>query len=103
MIAEYQKKSNIGVGIGVVLWIAGYALSNTSEAGVVVGLLLMLAGAAVFVYGCFMFAQGKGYPAVLGLLGLLGIIGLLILVVMPDKHKAGAMPPPPPPPPTQAA
>ena len=102
MIAEYQKKSTIGVGIGVVLWIAGFSLSNSGQGSASFGLVLMLVGGVAFVFGCFMFAQGKGYPAVLGLLGLLGLIGLLILVAMPDKYKAGTVPPPPPPP-TQAA
>lgn len=96
MIAEYKTKSNLGVGIGIVLEIAGYALMSGDNRGI--GLVILLIGGVVFLYGCFMFAMAKGYSPALGLLGFIGLIGLIILVLLPDKAKDGAVSASPPPP-----
>ncbi len=103
MIAEYQKKTNIGVGIGIAVWLVGVILQQQGGATATVGWILTLAGGAVFIWGCFMYATGKGHNPAFGLLGLLGLIGLIILAVMPDKTKGASAPPTPPPPPPSAA
>ncbi len=87
MLPEKKNATNIGIGVGIVLQIVGQVLSNQGGSMVMVGGLLSLVGLVVFIWGCFNYAQGKGYPAVLGLLGLLSCIGLIILVVLPDKNK----------------
>ncbi len=80
MLAECKTNTNVGVGLGIILQIMG-GMTNGF-----LGILLSLAGTAAFLWGCFNYAKGKGYPSVLGLLGLLSCLGLIILVVLPDKH-----------------
>lgn len=87
MLAEKKTATNIGVGIGIVLQIAGRVLAQQSESMQVVGVLLSLVGLVAFVWGCINYAQGKGYSGALGILGLLSCLGLVILVVLPDKNK----------------
>ena len=42
MLPEKKTKTNIGVGIGIILQLAGFALCEVGETGAVVGLLLIL-------------------------------------------------------------
>ena len=81
MLAEKKTNTNIGIGAGLLLQFVGSAMDT-------VGVLLILAGAAVFIWGCINYAQGKGHSGWLGLLGLLSLLGLIILVILPDQHKS---------------
>jgi len=89
MIAEYKKKTNIGIGLAIAIWILGGVLvvllgeDSGESMNAVVGL-----GIIPFVYGLCCYAKGKGYNGAWGLLGLLTIIGLIILACFPDKHKS---------------
>ena len=99
MIAEKQKNSNIGVGAGIVVQIAGRVLAGVGGQSQNVflsgaGVVLVLAGAVLFIWGCFNYSEGKGYSPWLGLLGLLSCLGLIVLVLLPDKYKGGGPPPP---------
>ena len=91
MLPEYQKKSNIGVGVGLVLELSGVALPMMLPSGGPAVALFSLGalgvGAVLFIWGLCSYAQAKGYSGVCGLLGLLSVIGLLILAVLPDQHK----------------
>ena len=102
MLAAEKRKTNIGVGLGLAL-LTGAQIMEGSDRGVVifVGIrdlssltpltgVMAIAGTALFIWGCFMYAQGKGYSPWLGLFGLLSIVGLLILVLMPDRHPEKA-------------
>ena len=84
MLEEYKTKTNIGVGLGIVCQLIGRSLSDTSPG---LGSIVMLAGTALFIYGCFSYATAKGHPSWYGLLGFLSIIGLIVLVILPDNHK----------------
>ena len=53
-------------------------------------LLMSLVGTIVFIYGCMLYVEEKGYGKVYGLLGLLNIFGLIILAVLPNKNKIKA-------------
>lgn len=86
LLTAYKHKTNIGVGIGLVLQIAGRVLMGTEAAAA--GIVLVLASLPVFIWGCCMYAKGKGRDPVLGFLGLLSILGLLILVGLEDRHRA---------------
>jgi len=93
MLAEEVKRTNIGVGIGIVAQILGRVLmgvgaSSKSFAMVCLGIIVLLAGVVFFIWGCFAYARGKGYSPVLGILGLFSLLGLIVLVVLPDKHKS---------------
>lgn len=90
MLAEYKKKSNIGIAIAIIVWILGGILVGflgelltEEDAAAVTGL-----SAIPFIYGCWYYAKGKGYHGAWGLLGILFVFGLLILVFFPDKYKA---------------
>jgi len=93
MIAEYKTKTNIGVGLGIILQIAGRFVMGSGAAvagglaGPELGLILILGGVVAFIYGCRSYAKGKGHHPAWGFLGLLSIVGLIILVFLPDKHK----------------
>ncbi|MCW5558515.1 MAG: hypothetical protein KIT22_11880 [Verrucomicrobiae bacterium] len=87
MLPDKKTKTNIGVGIGILLQISGRLLIANSEGGASFGLLLVLVGAGFFIWGCMNYAEAKGHSKWLGLLGLLSCIGLLILIFLPDRHK----------------
>ena len=86
MLPEYKKKTNIGVGIGIIVEILGRVMAM-NQALVLPGLIIVLVGAVFFIWGCRNYAAGKGYSNVLGLLGLLSCFGLIVLVLLPDKFK----------------
>ena len=86
MLAEKKRDTNIGVGVGILLQLIGRVMQFQGAAGL--GFVLVLAGLALFVWGCVNYCQGKGYPAWLGLLGLLSIIGLIVLFLLPDRHAS---------------
>jgi uncharacterized membrane protein len=88
MLAEKRTATNVGLGLGLPLQFAGLLLQLQGEAQYVSGLLLALAGLAVFTRGCVRYAQGKGRHAATGLLGLFSVVGLLALLVLPDRHPA---------------
>ena len=83
MLPENKTNTNIGVGLGFLLEILGRLVFGGSW----IGLVLILVGAVLFIWGCMNYAVGKGHSKWLGLLGLLSSIGLIILVILPDHHK----------------
>ncbi len=89
MLAQYKRSTNIGVGVGFLLQVAGQVLSNNDAPGI--GLVVLLVGLAMFIWGCGQYARGKGYSPWFGALGLLSIIGLIVLVLFPDKHKSNKL------------
>ena len=86
MLAEYKTKTNIGIGLGILLQLLGRFVTR-NEATALIGLMLAIVGLVFFIWGCMNYAAGKGHSKWLGLLGLLSCIGLLILVFLPDRHK----------------
>ncbi len=93
MLEEKKRAANIGIGGGILLEVVavgGLTLTN-SLAAALLALLLILVSAVLFAWGCWSYAQGKGYPGALGLIGLTGLIGLIVLVVLPDKLKSGTL------------
>lgn len=88
MLPENKKKTNIGVGAGILLQILGRVLGTAGDGAAILGLLLILVGAGLFIWGCMNYAEGKGHSKWLGLLGLLSCLGLIILLFLPDRNKA---------------
>ncbi len=81
MLAEYKTRTNLGVGLGILVQAIG------GSTGGALGLLIVLGGGVLFIWGCWSYAQGKGYHGAWGLLGLLSLLGLVVLVCFPDRHK----------------
>lgn len=87
MLAEYKTKTNVGVGVGLLLQVGARVMTLMNPAMSSLELLIVGVGAIFFVWGCCCYAIGKGYPWPLGFLGLLSCLGLIVLVVLPDKNK----------------
>ncbi|MEJ2061448.1 MAG: hypothetical protein P8Y64_13340 [Gammaproteobacteria bacterium] len=87
MLAEQKRNTNIGVGVGIVLQVFGRYLQMQGSGMSALGSLMLLMGIGVFLWGCWNYAQGKGYHGAWGLLGLFSLLGLIILAVLPDRHK----------------
>ncbi|WP_329742174.1 hypothetical protein [Dyella sp. A6] len=85
MLAEYKRSTNIGVGLGLVAEIAGRLLVRAGNPGF--GLLILLVGYVLFIWGCTQYAKGKGHSGWFGVLGLFSLLGLLVLFFLPDHHK----------------
>jgi len=88
MLPEQKKNTNILVGLGLIGQIMGRSMASGSSPGL--GLIILLAAAVVFIWGCCEYAFGKGYSRWMGALGLLSLIGLIVLAVLPDRHKDAA-------------
>lgn len=91
MLPEKQTKTNVGVGIGVLLQLSGLFLARTGDATAIFGLVLILASLPVFIWGCMNYAEGKGHSTWVGLVGLAGIIGLIVLILLPDQQHHGSI------------
>lgn len=84
MLAQFKRNTNIGVGIGVVLQLAGRVLiANGMDFA---GDAATLVGTIALIWGCAQYSMGKGYSPWFGALGLLSIFGLIALVLFPDKN-----------------
>jgi hypothetical protein len=91
MLAEYKNKGNLGIGLGIALAVgSGLAVGALATNGridpsmLMVVVVLRLAGLALFVWGCGMYAKAKGRSGVNCLWGFLGLIGLIVLACMKD-------------------
>jgi TRAP-type C4-dicarboxylate transport system permease small subunit len=85
VLSEYKRKTNIGVGVGILLQIASKVVDK--EGLEILSLALAVAGFVLFIWGCASYARGKGLSPWFGALGVLSIIGLIVLVSLPDRHK----------------
>ncbi|MHC4692247.1 MAG: hypothetical protein ACYS67_05870 [Planctomycetota bacterium] len=92
MLPEKKTKTNISVGIGFLLQLAGYFLVQSKETCAVtcLGIILILISMPLFIRGCTNYAKGKGQSKWLGLLGLASLIGLVVLAVLPDRESGGS-------------
>ena len=92
MLKEYQRKTNLGVGLGILAQaLARFVLMPKGGAMEAVGWVVLLAGLAVFIWGCCAYMKGKGYHPALGALGILSLLGLIVMIIFPDKHKQGKL------------
>ncbi len=89
MIAQHRTRSNLGIASGLLLSIAGRLLiaSGENSAMWAVGILALLTGGGLFIWGCVEYALAKGRHPAWGLLGLASILGLVLLVVLQDRSN----------------
>lgn len=78
MLPQYKTKTNIFIGVGLLIQLA---------LGRELGPLAYLVGYGLVLTGCIFYAKAKGYHGAFGLFGLLSIIGLIVLVCLKDKCK----------------
>ena len=86
MLPEYKTKTNIGVGLGLLVQSVSLLLIRQGGLATVLALVGLAASVVLFISGCSMYAVGKGHDAVWGFLGLLSLVGLLILFALPDAY-----------------
>ncbi|OPY84792.1 MAG: hypothetical protein A4E65_00228 [Syntrophorhabdus sp. PtaU1.Bin153] len=93
MLKQYKTQTNVGVGAGIVAQVVGVSMLNSSSSDerAVLGVLVLLIGFVLFLWGCGCYAKAKGYSGFLGILGLLSLPGLVILACLSDRHKEGAL------------
>jgi drug/metabolite transporter (DMT)-like permease len=96
MSPEKKSRTNIGVGIGVILQLTALLVSRIGAGPPLVVPLLLLVSVPVFVWGCMNYAEGKGRSKWLGLVGVAGIIGLAVLTIFPEQHEGDGVNPPDP-------
>lgn len=99
MIKSYQSKSNLGILLGLLLTYGTAFLlvssgwhPTTPQQQVTLLLTAVvgrLIGVALFVWGCCMYAKGKGRSGWWGAFGLLSLIGLIVLVCLKDYAPNG--------------
>lgn len=84
----FAKKTNIGILTGFLISFLyiGLFIMNPKLALSYVGTAVGILGNIAFVWGCCMYASGKGYHAAWGVLGLANMFGLVVLVFFPDRH-----------------
>jgi hypothetical protein len=87
MLAGSESKATRWILGGMVAAGVGRAMSNGEDASVFPGVLLILAGLGLSIWGCTLYARGKGQDSWFGLFGILGLIGLIVLVFIEDKYK----------------
>jgi len=87
VLTEYKRKTNVGVGLGLLGMIVRNAMAGSDLSGVsMVGVAVFVLSAGSFIWGCVQYAKGKGQSGYWGALGLFWILGLLVLFFLPDKH-----------------
>jgi len=91
MLPERRTKTNVGVGVGVFLQLAGFFFFQPTHRAPILGLVLIVLSIPVFIWGYMNYAQGKGHSKWVGLVGLAGIIGLIVLVLLPDQDRQGSV------------
>ena len=85
---DFKRLTTIGIGGGVVLQVFGRALGEFRDLdSIYLSVMGQFAGVVLFVWGCKIYAIGKGYSKWLGGLGLLSCLGLLVLMALPDRRK----------------
>ena len=105
MLSQNKAKINIGIGVGIIFYLAPRALPLSNTTGnadllLLLILLLMFVSMAFFSWGYMNYAAGKGHSKWFGLLGLLSgsflgvLIGFIILISLPDRHKENKTMPP---------
>ena len=87
MLAEFKRKTNIGIGAGFLTVIFGRVILKDGGDIAIIGAGLVVAGWVMFIWGCMQYAKAKGHSGAWGLLGLLSILGLIVLFFFPDRHK----------------
>ena len=82
-----RKRTNVAIGIGIVMQLAGVILYRMIPHGAhtTIGASMIVASLVFIIWGCMSYAEGKGHSRSAGLVGVLGVVGLIVLVLLPDR------------------
>jgi hypothetical protein len=96
MLKEYKRKTNIGIGVGLALFVTNPVLSAIygrqfleTRLGIFSALAIQLMAFGWFIWGCTCYAKAKGRDLAFGFLGIFSIFGLFILVCLRDHYPNG--------------
>ncbi len=87
MLKKYKNKTLISISLGFLFIVISFILMSSE---ILYHWVLVYFYNALFIWGCYNWAKGKGYNGAWGLLGIFNIFGFIILAFFPDKHKSGA-------------
>ncbi len=87
MLPDKKRKTNIGIGVGIILQLSRFILVRQHIIPPDLGLVIWVFGVVFFVWGCMNYAEGKGASKWFGLFGILSLVGLLVLLLIPDRHQ----------------
>jgi uncharacterized membrane protein (DUF485 family) len=86
MKSHSKRKAAIGIPLGVALIVTAAALTNWHLIPNRWGLISVLVGLVIYLWGCAALAKAKGYTAAQGVfIGL--TLTVLLLLVLPDRTK----------------
>lgn len=87
MPRQHRNNANLGIGLGLVLQLAGFFLPGPLQLHALAGLVIVLASLPLFVWGSMHYAVGKGQSKLFGIAGMLGLVGLVVLMMLPNRRK----------------
>lgn len=90
MLAEYKKKTNIAIGLAIIVFLVAILINSLSESQIATAAayVFMTSVMPLWICGVWCYAKGKGYHGAWGLLGIFTLVGLIILAFFPDRHKS---------------
>lgn len=102
LIAAHRKKSNIGIGVAILLVILFFILlsrgqqspewsTKTSDPFILsltfLLVFILIISNILWYWGLYHYAKSKGQSGWTALLGLLNLIGILVLILLPNRFK----------------
>jgi len=90
MLPEYKPQASRGINTGLTLQVVGLlipAFAKIPSLSIYLFAVPFVIGLAFQTWGSIAYAQGKKYPAAVGLLGFLSCVGLAVLALLPDKDE----------------
>jgi hypothetical protein len=96
MDSRYKRKALIGLGVGLPLFVGGWALVivhdrgpfvNFASATKVIAVAMILVSIPFYLWGCAALAKAKGYSRAFLFTCFLGwLFPMVVLLALPDKN-----------------
>lgn len=91
MFESHLQTAQFCLFISVALEITG--VLTLAFGPIAVGLFVLVLGHAMAAVGCYMYAEVKGYPGLIGIpIGVaIGFVGAVIMIILPDETRESAL------------